>query len=50
MVKVFVRVLAMRFGRFAEDKILAVAQGWFGNDRCSDQWLVLRAVFEVQKK
>ena len=50
MVKVFVRVLVKRLGWFAEVKILTEAQGGFGSDRCSDQWLVLRAVCEVQKK
>ena len=41
MAKVFMRVLARRMRRFAEDKILMDAQGGFRNRRCSDQWLVL---------
>ena len=43
VVKVCVRVLARRLGRFAEDRILTEAQGGFRSSwRCSDQWLVLR--------
>ena len=49
MVKVFVRVLARRLGRFAEDKILTKPHGGFRScSRSSDQWLVLRGVCEVQ--
>ena len=41
--KVFMRVMARRFGRFAKDRILTEAQGGFrSHRRCSDQWLVLR--------
>ena len=51
MIKVFVRVLARRLGRFAEDMILTEVQGEFRSGRtCSDQWLVLRGVCEVQKR
>ena len=51
MVKVFVRLLARRLGRFAEDRILTEAQGVVRNGRrCSDQWLVLRSVCEVRKR
>ena len=50
MVKVFVRVLARRTGRFAEDKILTEAQGGLRSGRrCSDQWLVLRCVCEQEE-
>ena len=49
VVKVFVRVLARRMGRFSEDWILIEAQGGFRSGRrCSDQWLVLRG--EVRKR
>ena len=45
------RVLARRQGRFAEDRILTEAQrGFRSGRRCSDQWLVLRGVGEVQKR
>ena len=51
MVKVFVRVLTRRLGRFAEDRILTEAQGGFRSGKiCSDQWLVLRGVCKVQKR
>ena len=51
MVKVFVRVLARRLGRFVEDKILTKVLGGFRSGRrCSDQCLLLRDVCEVQKK
>ena len=51
MVKVFVRVLARRLGRFVEDKILTKVLGGFRScRRCSDQCLVLRDVCELQKK
>ena len=51
MVKVFVRVLARRLGRFAEDRISTEAQGGFRSGRsCSDQWLVLRGVCKVHKR
>ena len=51
MVKVFVRVLARRLGRFAEDKILTKPHGGFrSGSRCSDQWWELRCVCEVQKR
>ena len=41
MVKVFVRVMVRRLGRFAEDRILTESQGGFRSGRrCSDQWLV----------
>ena len=43
--KVFMRVMARRLGRFAEDRILMEAQGEFRSHRsCSDQCLVLRGV------
>ena len=45
MAKVFIRVMARRLGRFAEDKILTEAQGGFrSHRRCSDQWLVVVGV------
>ena len=48
MVKVFVRVLARRLGRFAKDRILTKVQGGFRSvRRCSDQWLLPRGVCEV---
>ena len=51
MVKVFVRLLARRLGRFAEDRILTEAHGGFRcGSRCSDQWFVLRGVCEVRKR
>ena len=51
MVKVFVRVLARRLGRFAEDRIFTEVQGRFRSGRrCLDQWLVLRGVCEVRKR
>ena len=37
VVKVFVRVLARRLGRFTEDRILTEAQGGFRSGSCSDQ-------------
>ena len=38
IVKVFLRVIAWRLGRFAEDRILTEAQGRFSSHRrCSDQ-------------
>ena len=41
MVKVFVRVMVRRLGRFAENKILSEAKGGFRSGRrCLDQWLV----------
>ena len=33
MIKVFMRVMAWRLGRFAEDKILIGAQRWFRSHR-----------------
>ncbi len=37
MVKVFVRTVARRLGRFAEYRILTEVQGWFRSGRrCSD--------------
>ena len=51
IVKVFLRMVAWRLGRFAEDKILMEAQGGFSSHRrCSDQWLVLRGVCELRKR
>ena len=51
MVKVFMRVMARRFGRFAEDRILTEAQGGFrSHRRCSDSWLVLRGVCELRMR
>ena len=38
--------MAKRLVRFAEDRILTEAQGRFWSHRCSDQWLVLRGVYE----
>ena len=50
VVKVFMRVLARRLGRFAEDRTLTQAQGGFRSGRrCSDQRLVLRDVCEVRR-
>ncbi len=41
MTKVFMRVMARRLGRFAEEGILTETQGGFrSHRRCSDQWLV----------
>ena len=41
--KVFVKVLARRLGKFAEDRILTEVQRWFRSGwRYSDQRLVLR--------
>ena len=49
--RVFMRVMAMRLGRFTEDRILTEAQGGFrSHRRYSDQWLVLRCVCELRKK
>ena len=49
--KVFVRVLARRLGRFAEHRILTEVQtGFRSGRRCSDQWLMLRGVCEVRKR
>ena len=43
--KVFVRVLARRLGRFAEDRILTKVQGGFRSGRrCSGQWLAERCM------
>ena len=51
MAKVFLRVMASRFGRFTVDRILTEAQGGFRSfRRCSDQWLVFRDVCEIRKK
>ena len=51
MVKVFMRVMVTRLGRFAEDRILTEAQGGFRSHKgCSDQWLVLRDVCELRKR
>ena len=51
VVKVFVRVLARRFGGFAEDRILTkVQEGFRSGRRWLDQWLVLRGVCKVWKR
>ena len=44
-------MLARRLGKFAEDRILTEAQGGFrSHRRCSDQWLVLRGVYELKEE
>ena len=49
--KVFMREMARRLGRFAEDRILTEAQGGFrSHKRCSDQWLVLRGVYGRERR
>ena len=51
MVKVFVRVLARKLGRFADDRILTEVQRRFrSGKRCLDQCLVLNGVREVLKR
>ena len=50
MAKVFMRVMARRLGRFAEDRILTETQGGFRSGRrYSGQWLVLRGVCELEE-
>ena len=51
VVKVYVRVLVWRLGRFAEDRILIEVQG--GSRSCRrylDQWLALRFVCGMRKR